>query len=57
MRRAMRTEKERERDSTPSGKLAELVAMVQHELQLADAREAQEEQEQDDLDGEEGERQ
>ena len=34
----MRTEKERERESKPSGKLAELVARVQHALQLEDAK-------------------
>lgn len=48
----MRTEKERERDSKPSGKLAELVARVQHALQLEDAREAQEQADRDEEEGE-----
>jgi hypothetical protein len=39
MRDAMRTEKERERDAQPSGPLAELVAKVQHMLQIEDLRE------------------
>lgn len=52
MRDAMRTEKERERESKPSGKLAELVARVQHALQLEDAKDQM--RDTDDGDEEEG---
>jgi len=48
----MRTEKERERESKPSGKLAELVARVQHALQLEDAKDQM--RDTDDGDEEEG---
>lgn len=41
MRDAMRTEKERERDAQPSGPIAELVAKVQHMLQVEDLEEMQ----------------
>lgn len=45
MRDALRTEKERERDAVPSGPVAELVAKVQHMLQIEDLKERQRETE------------
>jgi hypothetical protein len=48
MRDAMRTEKERERDAVPSGPVAELVARVQHELQLEDLKEQKRETDEDE---------
>lgn len=41
MRDRMQTDKERERESKPDGPVAELVARVQHALQLEDLKEAQ----------------
>lgn len=52
MRDAMRTEKERERDSKPSGPVAELVAKVQHMLQQEDVREMANEQHEEEVSGE-----
>lgn len=49
MRSALRTEKERERDSKPSGPIAELVAKVQHALQLEDAKDMMNEREEGDV--------
>lgn len=43
MRDAMRTEKERERDAQPRGPIAELVAKVQHMLQIEDLKERERE--------------